>query len=149
MRRVVHWYGLIAIWGIVGSAFSATILLRHGGVPTAVEVLMDVITALLLIATGRAAKTAGARPVGSGAVAGSIFGLLAGWPAFLAHITRAEMLQRLPGRSLPPDAVRMANSPAAHAAAWLTTIVVGVVAGIILGFLGGLLSKQPSSELDV
>jgi hypothetical protein len=154
MRRVSHWYGLMAIWALVGSAVSAVVILHHGlGLPGAGQVVADVVSAAILLGVGRAAKRQGARPAGAGGVAGLIYGIVSGWPVFLTHLTRADVLRRLHGRTLPAGTLRLAvqaaNSPAAHVVTWLTVIVVGLVAGLVLGSVGGLLSRRPSSALDV
>jgi hypothetical protein len=154
MHRVSHWYGLMAIWALVGSVVSAIVILHHGlGLPAAGQVVADIVSAAILVGAGRAAKRQGARPAGSGAVAGLIYGIISGWPAILTHLTRADVLRQLHGRTLPAGTLRLAvqaaNSPAAHAVAWLTAIVVGLVAGLVLGSVGGLLSQRPSSALDV
>ena len=142
------------VWGIISVIVSFIIMAgHHVSVPVLLQIVFDLVTAAIIFLAGRAAKQQGAKPVGAGVVSGLIFGVVSGWPAFFAHVTRSELTRSLHGRHLSPaqfDAgLTYANSPVAHIVTWVGLIVVTVVLGLVLGAIGGATAKNRSVAEDV
>lgn len=154
MKRVSFWYLAALVWGVISAVISLLALAEHHvGVPLGIRVLLDVIPAAIIFMAGRAAKRQGAKPVGAGVVAGIVFGLTSGWGAMFAHVTRAELIRTLHGRTVTSAemdaALKYANSAAVHIVSWGATLFVGVLMGLILGAIGGATAQPPSATQDV
>ncbi len=154
VTKVNRIYLITLVWGVIAALIKFLIGGHRVGMPIVVSIILDVIVLGILLFAGRAAKQQGARPVGVGAIAGLIYGIVSGWPSLLIHLTRAQLLASLHARHVNPTLaigtlLKAANSPAAHIASWAASAGVGVIMGLIVGAIGGLTTKNPSAPADV
>jgi membrane protease YdiL (CAAX protease family) len=150
--NVNRFYAFAAVWGLVDAVGVITFIGKgRSGGTTAVGIVVELVAAAIVFMAGRQAKRDGGRPWRVGAIAGLLFGLFAGWSAFLIHITRQELVSR--AHNLTPSqislALKAANSPVAHVGAWVVAMIEGLILGIILGWIGGMTGRSPTQNQDV
>ena len=154
MTKVNQIYLAAVIWGIISSIISVIMVEDHSlGVPTVLTIVMDVVAALIILLAGRRGKRQGARPAGVGIITGLLYGVVSGWPTLLVHLTRAEFIRTLRTHHLPVTnvgpALQFANSVGTHLAQWAGAAIVGLLLGLILGTIGGVITRNPASAMDV
>ncbi|MCL4493407.1 MAG: hypothetical protein M1294_01155 [Firmicutes bacterium] len=154
MKTIIfRMYLITAAWAILVAVIHVVIIEEHSVEPIVLSTALTLGVAVIVFLSGRTAKIQGGSSWRVGAVAGGIYGLLSGWPVLLIHVTRAQLVAELHGRSLTPSEIslslHMANSPIIHLLAWLSSVVIGLVLGLIVGALGGVTAKRPGSTLDI
>ena len=150
--NVNRFYAFAAVWGLVDAVVAITFIEKgRSGATTGVSILVELVAIAIAFMAGRQAKMSGGRPWRVGAVAGLLFGLFAGWSAFLIHITRQDLVSR--AHNLTPAqislALKAANTPVAHVGTWVVAMIEGLILGIILGWAGGMTGRNPTQTQDV
>ncbi len=116
MNTILRVYLIALIWGIMVALVTLASTHGHHTLPSALAIVVDVLTAGFLFFAGRIGKRYRAKSASVGMLAGLIYGVGSGWPASIfTPRTRLELMNALKGHALPPGgikaAVAAANAP--------------------------------------